>query len=63
MINYYSEMERDGSQEEIKFEGEGNEEILSAIGLSAAEIDEITRTVSGTREALLALLAANQPQN
>ena len=43
--------------------GEGNEEILSAIGLSAAEIDEITRTVSGTREALLALLAANQPQN
>ena len=28
MINYYSEMERDGSQEEVKFEAEGNEEIL-----------------------------------
>ena len=28
MINYYSEMERDGSQEEVKFDAEGNEEIL-----------------------------------
>lgn len=28
MVNYYSEIEKDGSMEEEKFEVEGNEEIL-----------------------------------